>query len=173
VLCTHCWENAFAGNTPFHQDDPGAWLHDALHRAQRKQDKWTERFNIGRAAHYRYGLNDAPPWLGFGPAEGHYEVICEPSVLGTWSARSKTWLWGWANDWWEPTLTLAVVRVKRAGERLGIEHLWRSSINGDESLGWLLSSAALDLVPGFEGIYRAPDANGSLFLAVRNTRRVA
>jgi hypothetical protein len=113
-----------------------------------------------------------PPWLGFGPSEGLYDVICEPAVIGSWSSRSGTWLWGWANDWWQPSLTREIVRVKRAGERLGIESLWRSSMAGDEDVAWELSAAALDLLANFEGIYRSPSESGALFLAVRNTRRV-
>jgi len=172
VLCSYCWEEAFGRNTHVHHDDPDGWLHDAFHRAEVKQDRWSERFDILKAARYRYGLEDSPPWLGFGPSEGRYDVLCDPTVIGSWSSRSKTWLWGWANQWWEARLTRAMVRVKRAGERLGIEALWRSSIPGDESVGWQVSSAALDLLPEFEGIYRAPTENGSLFLGVRSTRRV-
>jgi hypothetical protein len=172
VLCSYCWEDAFGRNTRVHHVDPEGWLHDAFHRAGAKQDRWSERFDILKAARYRYGLEDSPPWLGFGPSDGRYDVLCDPTVIGSWSSRSKTWLWGWANHWWEPRLTRAMVRVKRAGERLGIESLWRSSIPGDESVGWQVSSAALDLLPELEGIYRAPTENGSLFLGVRSTRRV-
>jgi hypothetical protein len=173
LLCAGCWENTFGANTGTHHPDPEDWLHDALHRTMRRQDAWTEAFGIARAAHYRYGIDDEPPWLGFGPTEGRYDVMCEPAVIGSISHGAGTWLWGWANDWWQPSLTRDLVRVKRAGERLGIEKLWRSSSKGDEELGWQLSAAALDLMPDYEGIYRSPTQGGGLFLAVRRTRRTA
>jgi hypothetical protein len=172
VLCSSCWEDAFNAHTRVHHRDPNGWLEDARQRAARRQDRWADRFRIHDAARYRYGLEDSPPWLGFGPTEGHYEILCDASVIGSWSSRSQTWLWGWANDWWDASLTREMVQIKRAGERLGIEPLWRGSIPGDESVAWRVSAAALDLLPSLEGIYRSPTPDGSLFLAVRNTRRV-
>jgi hypothetical protein len=171
VLCVGCRDDAFGNNCKTRHPDPDAWLRDASERAQRRQRRWTSENAIGEAKRYRYQLEETPPWLGFGPSEGKFNVLCEPTVIGSWSAQSRTWLWGWANDWWAPSLTRPVVRVKRAGERLGIERLWRSGFDGDQSMAWEVSLAALDLLPDYSGIYRSPDDDGALFLAVRNTRR--
>jgi hypothetical protein len=172
VLCTRCWENAFASNTAVRHATPDAWLHDALHRGKRRHDRWVDEYGITSHARYRYALQESPPWLGFGASDDRFTLLCEPSVLGSWSSRTNTWLWGWANDYWESPLTRASVRVKRLGERLGIERLWRGQFESDESLAWGLCSAALDALPEFDGIYRSPSENGALFLAARNTRRV-
>jgi hypothetical protein len=172
-LCAQCWEDAFALHTDVHHPAPGSWLRDALHRVQRRQDRWASTFRIIEASHYRYRLEDDPPWLGFGNSEERTTVLCDAAVLGSWSKRGRTWLWGWANDWWTPELSRPFVRVKRAGERLGIERLWRSRFACDESDAWEVCAAAVDLVPGFEGIYRAPSDSGALFLAARRTRFLA
>jgi hypothetical protein len=63
------------------------------------------------------------------------------------------------------------VRVKRHGERQGLRALSRSLLAADEARAWELAAATLDLLPELEGIYRAPDDDGSLFLAVTRTER--
>lgn len=172
LLCGRCWDDAFGKNTGAHHPDPETWLRDAAERALRRQRQWTGKYGIQEAKHYRYQLEETPPWLGFGPSDEKFEILCEPTVLGSWSARSGTWLWGWANSWWHPAVTRPVVTAKRAGERLGIERLRRSGFDGDEAMAWEACLAALDLLPEFSGIYRSPGANGALFLATRNTRLV-
>jgi hypothetical protein len=173
VLCSGCWEDAFRRNTFTHHPQASQWLTDTAHRAEARQRKWTKTHGILHAKRYRYELDENPPWLGFGPSDGKFEILCEPSVIGSWSKTSGTWLWGWANSWWQPDLTRPIVRVKRAGERLGIEQLWRSGFEADERLAWELCLASLELSPEFSGIYRSPDDTGALFLLARNTRQVA
>lgn len=170
VICGHCWDDTFGANTQSRHPDPEGWLKDAAERAQRRQHRWTTDFRILEKKRYRYQLEESPPWLGFGATDARFDVLCDPVVVGSWSTRSKTWLWGWANGWWPASLTRPVVAAKRAGEKLGIERLWRSTYEGDERLAWQVSLAALDLLPDFSGIYRSPSETGSLFLATRNTR---
>ena len=173
VLCTFCWEDAFASNTEARHRDPDDWLHGSVHRTKPRHDRWVEEYGITTFGRYRYELEEKPPWLGFGPSDNRFTVMCEPAVIGSWSPRSGTWLWGWANDWWQPELTAPFIAVKRLGEKLGIERLWRCQFVGDEALAWEICAAALDVAKEFEGIYRSPGDEGALFLAARNTRRVA
>lgn len=172
VLCTYCWEDAFGANVGAAHADPDAYLHDAVHRAKRRQDRWLGEYGIGDARRYNYRLEEDPPWLGFGPSDERMTVLCDVAIIGSWSSLSNTWLWAWANDQWDPGASRPIVRVKRQGERLGIERLWRSYFAADEDLAWTLAGAALDVLTDFDGVYRSPHAEGSLFLAARNTRRV-
>ncbi len=172
LLCTSCWEETFGKNTGARHPDPDQWLTDTAHRAERRQRQWAKDHRIHDAKQYRYELQGSAPWLGFGPSADRFEILCEPTVIGSWSKSSGTWLWGWANSWWSPSLTRPTVRVKRAGERLGVERLWRSGFHADEPLAWELCLATLELLPEFSGVYRSPDDTGALFLVIRNTRRV-
>jgi hypothetical protein len=171
LLCSRCWEQAFANNSGVQHGDPAGWLDEAMSRGERRQRRWTESYGILEARRYRYELEATPPWLGFGREGTRFDVLCDPVVIGSWSARSNTWLWGWANSWWSAELTRPVVRVKRAGEKLGIDRLWRSGFEGTEPMAWQVCLAALDLLPDFSGVYRSPTDSGALFLATRNTRR--
>jgi hypothetical protein len=170
VICGYCWDDAFSANAEYRHPDAEGWLDDAAERAQRRQQRWTTEFRILEKHRYRYQLEESPPWLGFGATEARFDVLCDPIVIGSWSTRSNTWLWGWANTWWPASLTRPIVAAKRAGEKLGIERLWRSRFDGDEASAWQVSLAALDLLPDFAGVYRSPSDTGSLFLAARNTR---
>ncbi|MBX3187358.1 MAG: hypothetical protein KF819_10105 [Labilithrix sp.] len=175
LLCTSCWEDAFGRNTRVPRlADVDAWLHERRARAQLRQQRWLDEYAILSCAHYRYVLDDGEePWLGFGESEKRYLVMCDPLVIGSWGRRSNTWLWGWSNDHWDARLTQPMIAVKRHGELHGVEPLWRSESDGDEDLAFALAATVLDIVPGIEGVYRAPHENGSLFLAARRTRHVA
>jgi hypothetical protein len=171
VICGYCWDDAFGANAGHRHPDPDGWLEDAAARAQRRQRRWTTEFRILEKRRYRYQLEESPPWLGFGETDSRFDVLCDPVVIGSFSNRSNTWLWGWANGWWPASLTRTIVAAKRAGEKLGIERLWRSRFEGDEALAWRVSLAALDLLPDLGGVYRSPSETGSLFLGARNTRQ--
>lgn len=174
LLCSVCWEEAYARNTRVSEHgDAEVWLSEARERAGNRQDRWLEEFGVEEHPHYRYDLEGEQPWLGFGESDRCYHVMCNALVIGSWGRKTNSWLWGWANQWWAPSLTDPLVRVKRYGERHGIEPLWRSASVADEDRAWALAATALALMPEIEAIYRSPDVNGSLFLAMSETRRLA
>jgi hypothetical protein len=131
-----------------------------------------KRFSIQSASRYRYSFTGKDAWLGFGE-DPKFDVMCDALVIGSWSSVSNTWLWGWANDWWEPRVTREVVRVKRFAEEKGLTRLWKKGFKADEALAWHLALGTLSLLPELEGVYRAPDAKGSLFLGAMRTRLVS
>jgi hypothetical protein len=181
VLCASCWEDAFERNARPPAADDEDWLRQACASMSRRQDDWVERFGILSRPRYRYSFDGEDAWLGFGadPAPGlreqrlPTELMCDALVIGSWSSVSDTWLWGWANDWWEPRVTRDVVRVKRFAEEKGLTRLWKKGFPADEKLAWHLALGALSLLPELEGVYRAPNANGSLFLGAMRTRLVS
>jgi hypothetical protein len=174
AICNGCWEEAFARSGAFvPHATPKEWLHDSLHRGQLRQEQWIERHEINAHRHWQFDLDGEAPWLGFGESATRIHVKADALVIGSWSSVSNTWLWGWGNDDWEAHLTAPFVAVKRYGERHGIEALWRMGGSASESDAFGYAATALDLLPGIEGIYRAPTQGVSLFLAVRNTQRVS
>ena len=176
VMCNYCWEDAFARSGAFvPRSDPERWFAKTRHRVNPRQEEWIARHEIGSHAHWQFDLDGEAPWLGFGESAKRIHVKADAFVIGSWSPRSNTWLWGWGNDNWEPLLTAPIVAVKRFGEKHGLEQLWRMGGPASEDDGFGYAAAALDIVPGLEGIYRAPGTSGapSLFLGVRNTQRVS
>jgi hypothetical protein len=131
-----------------------------------------ERFAIERHRHYQMELDDERPWLGFGESAARIHVRGDALVIGSWSRRSTSWLWGWANDYWEPRLTSPLIALKRFGEANGLEPLWKMGFDATEDDGFALAACALDVLPNIEGIYRVPGEATSLFLGLLGTRHV-
>ena len=174
ALCKYCWEDAFARNTTVEPHaDPDRWVHEARHRAAARQDRWLERFDVLRYSRYQMELEDERPWLGFGHSASQIHIRADALVIGSWSRKSKTWLWGWANDHWEARLTDPMIAVKRFGEENGLEPLWRMGGDASEEESLALASCALDLLPQLEGMYRCPGDATTLFLGVFDTRYVS
>jgi hypothetical protein len=169
LLCAGCWEDAFARNTRVAPADDEEWLREACRSASSRQERWLEKFPILSASRYRYCFDGDEAWLGFGE-DPRFDVLCDAQIVGSWSRRSGTWLWGWANDWWEPRLTMGIIPVKRFGESRGLPRLWRGGFEADEDLALHLARGAMSLLPDVDGIYRAPTDHGSLFLAASRTR---
>lgn len=171
LICPRCWETCFERNTrvPPHADAE-EWIDEARERAAERQDAWTEKFGIGKHGHYQYSVDDDAAWIGFGANADALAVRADALVIGSWSEKSNTWLWGWANSHWPSSVTWPIVAVKRYGEAHGIERLWRASFVGDEDESWAVAATALDLLPQVEGMYRVPGEGVSLFLAVLSTR---
>ena len=174
MVCASCWEDAFARNTRVQPHADGAgWIHDARHRAAERQDRWLERFAINDHRHYQMELDDEVPWLGFGESAARIHVRCDVLVIGTWSRRSNSWLWGWANESTDSRLTAPVIAVKRFGEASGLASLWRMKSDASEDDAFALAACALDVMPNLEAIYRVPSEAVSVFLGVVRTRYVA
>jgi hypothetical protein len=171
VLCSRCWEAAFERNVDVGAVDEHTWFRRAVERSKPKQDRWKRDFRISSFERYQYCFDPGQAWLAFGDGDG-FRIRCEAHVIGSWSPTSGTWLWGWANDHWEPRVTEALVAVKRRGEREGVRSLTRSIFEADEAHAWDIACAVLDTMPEIEAVYRSP-GNGSLFLAIRETRWVS
>lgn len=168
LLCTRCWEGAFERNTNVPAADETEWFRKAFERSKAKQDHWRREFRIDSFAKYEYCFSAGQAWLAFGDG-GEFRLRCDAHVVGSWSPRSGTWLWGWANDHWEARVTEALVSVKRRGEREGVRSLTRSMFKAEEADAWDIACGVLDTIPEVEAVYRSP-GQGSLFLAVMRTR---
>jgi hypothetical protein len=115
-------------------------------------------------------LDEEHPTLVFGEDESRVELLCDVLVIGTWSRRSRSWRWGWANDSCDARLTRPLVAMKRFGEANGLARLWRSQFDVGEEDACGVASTVLDVLPHVEGMYRVPGESVSLFLAVVETR---
>lgn len=73
--------------------------------------------------------------------------------VGTFSLKSTTWMWAWANhDSVEPT-KVRTLKVKEFGEKKNYGNLTHEHFEGDEYTGWEMTSIAFDIIGGI-GTYR-------------------
>lgn len=81
------------------------------------------------------------------------EIFFKYIPVGTYSRNSNTWLWGWSNkDSVEPR-KLKTLKIKKLGEQIGFEELISNQFEGNEYIGWELTSISFHELGGI-GTYR-------------------
>ncbi|PPE75196.1 hypothetical protein C3942_05850 [Solimonas fluminis] len=128
--------------------------HDELHD---KQQALADRHGIGKFARWWFDQNIGR--LQFFDADDRLALEAEVIEAGSYSPRSNTWMWAWAN----PSL-LAPLR-ERASRLRALEELTGYEIFGrdhafeieDEAMAWELAAIAVKHL-GAMGCYRAPSS---------------
>ncbi|MGN1064562.1 MAG: DUF6882 domain-containing protein, partial [Thermoguttaceae bacterium] len=86
-------------------------------------------------------------------------------VVGSWSEKTQTFLWSWANSCVPPELAQAAEKVKAVGEERGCPLLTERKLDCDENLAMSLASAA-SVMTDLPICYRAPGRDGLYFYLV-------
>jgi hypothetical protein len=123
------------------------------------QDRISSEFSLGKWP--RYDLYQERRELVFSE-DGHPRVIAEIQLVGSISTRSNTWLWSWANDSIDGSLTVAASTVRLYGEEHGFSHLTTSKWDADETDGWGMTAITAFLTSA-KGVYRSPWEGGLTF----------
>ena len=94
------------------------------------------------------------------------DYVLPAQILGTEAVKAQTWLWAWANDSVEPTLTAKASEARSIGERRELGWLTEPQIDtrrtGD---GYLLALATTGLL-GVDGYYPCPYPGGVAYAIV-------
>nr|WP_322623019.1 DUF6882 domain-containing protein [uncultured Flavobacterium sp.] len=80
--------------------------------------------------------------------------------IGTYSPKSGTWMWSWANKTTYPNVKTASEEMKKFGKKLAYEKLTNASWEADEIDGWEMLAFAQEILNPV-GTYRV--LSGSLF----------
>ena len=86
-------------------------------------------------------------------------------VVGSWSEKTQTFLWSWANSCVPPELAQAAEKVKAVGEERGCPLLTERKLDCDENLAMSLASA-VSVMTDLPICYRAPGRDGLYFYLV-------
>ena len=144
---------------------PTVWdelLARAMTYATECQERLTEEFSLLGWERYDYDQESAS--LIFSSA-GLPRVTMKIQIVGSWAKGPGTWLWSWDNRSILPSAAEHVDVLKRFGEQHDFERLSRPLWPAEEVDGWEMVSIACLLLQG-EGVYRAPDQHGALFMVV-------
>lgn len=128
----------------------------------------TEKWQIGYAE--RWSADLAKGTMQFHFAD--HAIIGPVQFLGSYSARSETWLWGWANSDMPSHVTTASLATKVHGDVHGIAALSERKLNLEKT--WLaddLASITVEIAE-LSGMYRAPSFNGYTYLGFSDFRRL-
>jgi hypothetical protein len=142
------------------------YVHEACADLQRRQDKLIEEYQI--STWERYDWNQDKQELVFSQ-QGQPKVIAKIQFVGSFSNRSNTWRWAWANDTVVPGMKQDVILVKAFGEQRGWKRLVTPQWNADEQDGWDMTAVAVRLLNA-KGAYRTPDEDGLTFMIIKDIR---
>ena len=181
LICNHCYDEAKARNrripAPLISGELAVsekrieqLIHHSSHAVKALQDGASERFRLGSYERWDADYDSGVFTMSTG---GRPRVAAELQLVGSFSKKSNSWLWSWANEQNEPHLFSEIVRLKALGEVRGIRQLlepYHESV--DETHCWELTSLACHLL-GFEACYRAPMDHRYLFMLLKNLRWVS
>jgi hypothetical protein len=123
-------------------------------------EKASRQFGIGDYARYEYDLFQNEIWWSdtSGP-----KVRGRLTIVGSFSSKSETWLWAWANPHFKDVEIGPINKVREFGEHEEITKLTESKWDADEVDGWEMTSISGRLLEA-QGAYRSPSESGELFM---------
>lgn len=134
------------------------FLSETMERLQAKQATLQEVYQLGEFERFDYDL-DSGTITFTQPGSLRARVV----AVGSISDISQTWLWGWNNGGLPDEITDPLQSVFEFGEEHGLRELTVPKWLGDQPDAWAMTAAAAELLDA-AGAYRAPHANGALFL---------
>lgn len=126
-----------------------------------------------------YGLNSFARWDDDGDCEvlvfsnpGQPDILeAKRTAVGSYSLRTQTWLWAWANESLTDAAREKASQLRRLAERTGMRVFSDPHIPCDEDLAWELVAAAVDEL-GSLGCYREPVGYLWIFVAIDAIARI-
>lgn len=97
--------------------------------------------------------------------------VAKFQFVGSYSDRSKTWLWSWANSSILPSLSKDIETVKAYGEKHGFKKLSERKWEATQADGWQMTAISNYLLKG-KGVYRPPFAQGATFVVITDIKTV-
>jgi hypothetical protein len=102
-------------------------------------------------------------------AGGEPRIIADIQFVGSVSTESGTWLWSWANPYFDRAVTNDVREVRLLGEARGIAQLTTPKWPATETDGWEMTSITAYVLQA-KGVYRTPTEKGFTYLVITSIR---
>ena len=143
-----------------------AWLTEAIEALRAKQATLEDLYGFGSYPHFEYDLDQGTFTFS---GDERDPLVASVQVVGSTSALTGTWLWGWDNPYVPETAHARTEEARAFGQQHGLRELTTPKWTGDEGDGWAMTAAAAHLLDA-TGAYRAPDEKGALFLLLFDVR---
>lgn len=113
------------------------------------QNEFRTEFDIDNYENWFYNQSSETLRLYSDDKEIYFKYI----PVGTFSQKTNTWMWAWANEHSVEPRKFKTLKVKEFGEKKKYENLTNAHFDGDKYTGWELTSIAFDIIGGI-GTYR-------------------
>ena len=152
------------------EDEFDIYLEEAMQDLQRKQDDLKAQYGLGN--HSRWWFEQATSILQFYDLDDQLRLEADIIHIGSYSPKSNTWLWSWANVSVLPELRQESKKIKELSRVTGYD-LFEDyhTFHVDENMAWELAALSVRQL-GAKGCYRAPASTGEhqSFLAIMELR---
>src|SRR4051794_35350571 len=122
-------------------DEFNAFIDMSKLELERKQAVLIERFGLG--AFPRWDYDQTMERLSFSDNAGEVRVEFSAIIIGSFSTKSQTWKWAWANPTVEEATQSKSGQVRGLYERTGFEVFRTETFNADEAMAWELAAMAV------------------------------
>ncbi|MGE3820808.1 MAG: DUF6882 domain-containing protein [Isosphaeraceae bacterium] len=136
---------------------------------QAKQADLERRFGLSGFA--RWWFDQPTGLLRFEDSADRAPVETPFTEVGSYSVKTRTWVWGWANGSVLEEQRKKSSRLRALAELTGFDVFRRGVWEADESLAWELTALAVGHL-GAQGAYRCPMDHLHVFLAIEGVRPV-
>ncbi len=135
-----------------------------------KQNALMIDYDIGTGAFTDYFCDQTTGTLQFLDARKRVGLEATLTPIGSFSAKTNTWLWGWANPSILPELRAKAEKLKELKEITGKIMFGQRKFRATEVRAWRLASMAVRHLNAV-GCYRTPSKHLLFFWALDTIRR--
>ncbi len=140
------------------------YVDQAYDELMKKQDLLTKNHDLGK--HKDFWFDQTTGILQFKDQSGKVEVEVMATPIGSFSTKSNTWQWAWANESFLKPLRSKAENLKQLVELTGFDVFQAPIIKADERMAWELAAMSVKQLNAL-GCYRAPNSNNAfIFLAI-------
>ncbi|WP_370512693.1 DUF6882 domain-containing protein [Bacillus sp. FDAARGOS_235] len=139
-----------------------SYLNMCYDKLESKQQKFISDYNIDNFDEYWYDQDQCI--LQF---KNNGQVLLEFSVvfIGSWSGKSNSWMWSWANENMTDCARSKSNSLKGLQKITGSEVFIDSLFECDQEMAYELAAFSIEYLDA-KGMYIVPDERNDLFMAV-------
>ena len=98
------------------------------------------------------------------------DLVAEVVFVGSFAFRSETWLWAWANESVNESLTRKLAPIRKLGEERGFRLLTEPGWTSTQEQGWDMAAVTNYLLRA-KGVYRPTSERSVLWVVVTDILR--
>lgn len=151
-------------------DEFDEFVATSVEQLEQKQRVIKAAYGLGDWKDYWFEQTTAK--LQFKDASGKVRVEASVVPIGSFSDKSNTWLWCWANKSIVDAARSQSARIKELFVLTGFELFRNSGCEADEAMAWEMSAMAVRQLNAV-GCYRIPTGTSKLFLAIESVVVIA
>lgn len=168
VLCASCYEGTRSKNWLENNDVLHELICSSFNYLEGKQKEFLKKFKVGD--HERWDWYQETGKLIF-THDDKPQVEADIHFSGSFSNKSNTWMWAWANQYLDEKVKASSRLVKDIGEELGLQKLVAGRWEATEVDGWEMTTLLAKTLNAI-GSYRTPSDNGFTYMVITKAKWV-